>query len=452
MIKVEYDVNVSAPLLARADIVVIGGGPSGVAAAIAARRGGKSVTLLEKSSHLGGMGTLANVSVWMDVGNCTGIYREIAAELMPAWQVELRSEFEALRVAEQGGLYREMAGSNAAGWENAEAGGLPPFSPFLLRHYLNQKLRKEGVDLLLHCDYLAPVIDGGRVKSIVCATREGPRAVAGDMFIDCSGDARLAVDAGAEYTLGRREDSLTQPMTLMFQMQRTDGPVKRFLPEGAPYYENSEELPQGRRLHFEVTDTGTLLVNMTRYRGNGALVRGSTEAEIETLAQGFGVADYLQRNGFENYILSHVAPQAGVRQTYNIVGEYRLTEEDILSGRRFDDVIAQSSYPVDIHDPTGKKGCEIRETPLYDIPFRCLIPKDSRNVLVAGRCISATHESMSSLRTQANCYAFGQAAGIGAALSLDQGVVPQRLDHHALQAELARQGVHFQGSTEGESD
>jgi hypothetical protein len=157
----------------------------------------------------------------------------------------------------------------------------------------------------------------------------------------------------------------------------------------------------------------------------------------------FSVANYLQRNGYENYILSHVPGQAGVRETNQIVGLYPLTEDDLTSGRRFDDVVAQTNYEIDIHNPTGGASTDERRVDGYDIPYRCMVPVNVEGLIVAGRSISATHVAMSSMRVQATCYALGQAAGIAASLSIETETSVSDISIPKLHERLSAQGVRF---------
>lgn len=403
------------PVLRTADVVVAGGGPAGIAAAIAASRCGKSVVLLEKSAQLGGMATLGNVAIFMWTGNFTGLYREIWKELYPE------------RINEKGIPHPRQ------------------FDPFRIRYYFNEKLAAEKVDVLYHTTFLSCLkgTSEGDVTAIAVDTREGIKAIRGKVFIDATGDARLAIDAGATYTEGRPEDGGTQPMTLMFTLQDTGAPVERSLPPGCPVYHRVEDLPQGRVLRWQQTGTGTLLVNMTRIKGNGARIEDVNRAERETMKQLFGVVDFLQRTEAPNHILAHVAPQVGVRETRQIVGEYTLTADDCLKARAFDDAVAQSNYHIDIHDPTGGTACELRRVGLYDIPYRCLVPKGVRRVLVAGRAIAADHVAMSSARVMPTCFALGQAAGEAAAMAIDHECACRDVPGAELHRRLEAQGVAF---------
>lgn len=409
-----YSIQRDVPVFASADVIVIGGGPAGTAAAISAARCGKKVMLLEQSGQLGGMGTLGTVSIFMPVGNVTGIYREIISEV--------------------------AAESLPPDHDTSIA---PQYSPFLLRHYLNEKMKRENVEVYFHTQFVGTIKDGSRLKAVVAATREGLRAFEGKQFIDCTGDARVAIDAGVPYTSGREADGLTQPMTLMFTMQNTGKPVAPILPAGCYRYETVSDLPQGRRLYWERNGEGTLLVNMTRVKGNGAKIEDVNRAEIEGLRQVFSVANYLQRNGFETYVLSHIAGQIGVRETNQIRALYTLTEQDLVEGRRFDDVVAQTNYEIDVHSPDGHKSTDERHIDGYDIPYRCMVPEEVDNLLVAGRSISATHVAMSSMRVQPTCYALGQAAGIAATLAMDAGCAAADIPVVKLHSLLLDQGVKF---------
>ncbi|WP_028612422.1 FAD-dependent oxidoreductase [Paenibacillus harenae] len=411
----EISLQRNVPVYETAEVVVIGGGPAGTAAAISAARCGRKTILLEHSGQLGGMGTLGNVSVFMGIGNVTGIYREFISEFLPA----------ALPSSHHESIW-------------------PQYSPFELRHYLNQKLEKEGVEVYYHTSFVAAIKDGDKMTGVVANTREGLQAFEGSVFIDCTGDARVAAEAGVPLRSGRDGDGLTQPMTLMFMMQDTGKPARQCLPDDCYRYEKVEDLPQGRHLYWGGMGDGTLLVNMTRVRGNGAKIKDINYAEKEALRQVFSVADYIQRNGHENYILSHVPGQVGVRETNQIVGLYTLTEDDLTSGRRFDDVVAQTNYEIDIHNPTGGRNTDERKLSGYDIPYRCMVPVNVEGLIVAGRCISATHVAMSSMRVQATCYALGQAAGNAASIAVETGASLSAVPFGALHERLAEQGVRFQ--------
>lgn len=402
-----------APYCKKAQVLVIGGGPSGVAAAVAAARLGKDVVLLDQNGCLGGMATMAGVGIFMQVGNVTGFFAELAARLVPEKYAARNDKYFA-----------------------------PQFNPLHMRYCLQAFCAEAGVRVFYHTTYVAPLMQGKRVTGVLAMTREGLRAFGCEILIDCTGDARVAIDAGAEYTSGRPEDGLTQPVTLMFTMQNTGRPVKRYLPEGLPRYESVEELPQGRLLHWEDED-GTLLVNMTRVKGNGARIEDINRFEPLSFEQVLSVADYLQRHGYENYVLASVAPQTGVRESNQIVGDYTLTDEDVTSAVRFADRVARSNYNIDIHSPEGLGVTKLRNIDSYDIPYRCMLPKGLQNVLVSGRAISATHVAMSSLRVMPTCFALGQAAGVAASLAMDEAITLRQIRPERLVLALERQGAVY---------
>lgn len=397
------------------DVLVIGGGVAGVAAAVSAARCGKKTILLEQSGMLGGSSTAGGVHIFMSVGNVTGFYEEICRRLLPK-------------------KYQEANPKHFA----------PQFNAIQMRYLLTQMVKEAGVTTYYHTKYVAPIQENGKISGIIAATREGIKAFSGMVVIDCSADARVAIDCGVGYTTGRESDSLTQPVTLMFQMQDTGKPVPRHLPEDCPYYEQISDLPQGRLLHWEQLGTGTLLVNMTRLKGNGGKIDDINYFESEALKQVLSVTDYLQRNGYETYILSSVASYTGVRESNQIKGVYTLSDDDVLHAHKFDDVISQSNYEIDIHSPTGGKTCDERKIETYDIPYRTLVTNELENLLVAGRCLSATHLAMSSVRTMPTCFNLGQAAGLAAVIACDTSCDVKDISIDKLHQLQEEQGVVFE--------
>jgi len=411
-------ISTDAPVRGQFDVVVCGGGPSGIAAAIAAKRAGASVLLIEQSAILGGSATLAGVAVYMPVGNITGFYAELVNDLQ----------------------LRDHKG------RDPQQRFSPHFSPHEMRLYFNEKLAAEGVTVWYHTSFVDAAVQNNFAKAVILHTREGLVAVETKFVIDATGNANVARACGAQLTSGREEDGATQPMTLMFGMLDTHQPVTPHLPAGCPNYDTVESLPQGRVLTWLDQDSGQLLVNMTRVRGNGAKIDDINHAEREGLRQVFGVVHFLQRHDFKTFRLAWVAPQIGVRETFQIVGHHTLHEDDCTRGQRFDDVIAQTNYGIDIHNPTGTSGTLQTEVQLYDIPFRTIVPAHgAHNVLVAGRTLSATHVAMSSARVMPTCMALGQAAGIAAALCTQRNLPAQSTPIPDLHAQLKQQGVTFTG-------
>lgn len=378
--------SASLPVIAEADVVVIGGGTAGVAAAVSAARNGAKTILIERNGFLGGTMTAGGVHIFMFTVGFPGFYREVMDELL-----------------RRGG---RLPGSRA-------------FDPEVMKDVLYDLVTSAGARVLLLSTATGVVMEGRRILGVVVETPAGAGVVKGRIFVDCTGDGDVAAAAGAPFLLGRWQDGLPQPMTLMYVLKRAGrGRVEGVL---------SFPMPGGR-----------VLINATRVRGEATDVRQLTEAEIEGRRQVVAQVRRLKRR-FPVRLLS-TAPHIGVRETRQILGLYILTEEDVALGRRFRDKIARCSYPIDEHNPTGLPGTRLERVKPYDIPYRCLIPRGVDNLLVAGRCISATHIAMSSLRIMPTCMALGQAAGTAAAICVKKGCLPNNLDISELQRLLVEQG------------
>jgi len=242
-------------------------------------------------------------------------------------------------------------------------------------------------------------------------------------------------------------------MTLNFRMAGVDKSRMPDRKEITELYlkaraEGRIECPRNDVLWFETMRDDEIHFNTTRViRCDATDAEELTKAEIEARRQVGQYVDFLKSDipGFENAHLQMMAPQIGIRESRRIVGEYVLTAEDLLSARKFDDCIARGSYSVDIHDPDGG-GTVIKRLPpgeSYDIPYRSLVPKKIDNLLVAGRPISSTHEAHSAIRVMPIAAAIGEAAGAAAALCVNGGTIPRKLDSKKLQRVLLAQGANL---------
>jgi len=398
------------------DVIVAGGGPAGTAAAIASARNGASTLLIERYGFLGGMGTVGLVNPFMNyyAGSkklVRGIFEEVTERLKKA---------------------------NAFGG----CGQRLSFDTEELKYILQDMICSSGAHLLLHTFVSDSKVSNGTIEEITTVSKSGNCVYKGQIYIDCTGDGDLAFKSNAKYMQGRDSDGYCQPATLMFIMGgvRTDEESVEF-PVDEEY-----GLPQGRVLFFKLPREGLVIVNMTRaVKVNGTDAEDLTLAEIQTRKQVREIINYLKNNvkGFENAYLLQTASQIGIRETRRIEGEYILTADDVLRCRKFSDGVVMCNYNIDIHNPTGT-GTIIKKLPeknWYEIPYRCLIPKGISNLLVAGRCISATHEALSSLRIQPTCYALGEVAGTAAALAVKKCVSPQYINVSELQTKLSEQGA-----------
>jgi hypothetical protein len=441
--------------LLEADIIVCGGGPAGVNAAIAAGRSGAKTILVERYGFIGGMSTAALVYPWMTFHTLEGkqVIKGIAQEIID-------------RLMAMNGSPGHLR--DTVGFTNT----ITPYHPEMYKVLAVDMLKEAGVKLLLHSFMDEVYTANHTIEAIQLTTKSGKIIVKGKVFVDTTGDADLAYYAGAPCLQGRDGDSLTQPMTMKFRMRGVDlERVKRYMIEHPDeFYRKTpfaelEKLPlsgvMGFFKHWKEADlpinrdqvlffTGPaedeVLVNTTRVQGlNGLDVEDLTEAEEQGRKQVMMVANFMTANlpGFEKASISNVGAQIGIRETRRIDGLYALQAEDVVQGRKFDDVIARSGYPIDIHDPSGKgvTAAWVQGDGAYDIPYRCLLPKEINNLLIGGRCISTSHEALATTRLTPSCMATGQAAGTAAGLAVEYGLVPAAIDISLLQRKLVAGGV-----------
>ena len=362
------------------------------------------VLLIEKSNCFGGAAVNCLVNPFMyywtndpatkkPIYLCNGIFREILTELT---------------------AMKAMP-------ENSSA-----FHEEYLKLILQRMILKENVHVLFHTYLTGVRMDNGKVKSVLVSNKEGPGEYAARYFIDCTGDGDLAVLAGYPYHLGREKDHLCQPMTLCFRVAGVD--LKAFeksYDSINPLYQQFQregkiKNPRENILVFENVVNGVLHFNSTRIvRKNPVSGEEKTQAELEAREQVFELFHFLRENidGFQHSQLLSTAMEIGVRESRMIEGEYLLTQEDLVACTKFDDGVVCGNYDIDIHNPEGSGTSHyyFKDGEYYTIPYRCLVPKGSRNLLVAGRCISSTHEAQASYRIMPICCCLGEAAGIAAA-------------------------------------
>ncbi|MCM3597053.1 FAD-dependent oxidoreductase [Metabacillus idriensis] len=437
------------------DIVVVGGGPAGINAAIAAGRKHKKVLLVERHGFLGGMSTIASVYPWMTyhTENGTQVIKGIAEEIVQ-------------RLKDRGaspGHLRDTCGFVYS---------VTPYDPEVYKVLAVEMLEEAGADLLVHSFVDHVEVENDHIQYIEITSKSGRQRVYADVFVDTSGDADIAYLSGAPTLKGRDDDQKTQPLTMKFRMRGVDlQKVKEQMikhPENffrkTPFEEIPElpltavqgfykewkeaNLPINRDqvLFFAGPAEDEVLVNMTRVQDlDGTKIEDLTKAEFEGRKQVLMVADFLNKwiPGFENASISSTGAQIGIRESRRIEGEYVLTKEDVVAGRKFDAVIAKSGYPIDIHAPSGR-GMEIAFVEgdgSFDIPYGCLVPKKIENLLVAGRCMSASHEALATTRLTPSAMAAGQAAGTAAALAHTIGTTPSKINVKELQKQLVEDGM-----------
>lgn len=443
----------SVGLLGSFDVVVLGGGPAGIAAASAAARNGASVLLAERYGFLGGMGTAAGVT------NFCGLHANVFGEIR---QVVHGVAADLLA------RMRALDGLNGPhlvlGKTFAQAYDMSAF-----KCAADDVLMHDGVQLLFHA-LAAGVIRtaSGAIDALLLETKSGRVAVRGRTFIDCSGDADLAHWAGVPTEKGDASGQMLYP-TLMFRVGEVDaaraGEAWRTIPKLMDAVEASREFtfprrgavvrPQKRPYEWRVNVTQLKNADGSATDGTDAL--SLSRGEIEGRRQ---IVDYLKFlrekvPGFEKAYALDIASQLGIRETRRLVGEYMLTAEDVLQCRDFDDSIGVNGWPLEKH-VAGDVVWEWPPIPASrgynQLPYRMLLPRRStangvNNLLVAGRCASMTHDGQSAARVTGSCFVMGQAAGTAAALALRSGTSLHDLEPQQLQARLAEQGA-FLGHSE----
>lgn len=381
------------------DIAVIGGGPSGCAAAVAARRFGANVLLLEKDGSLGGMagpGMLSNLCGDAE----SGFYRRFLKALAPR-------PFPPRKV----------------------------FSPERVKEVLAEEVLASGAKVLLHAALFGCDAENGRVTAARFAVRGGVLEVEARIFIDSTGDGELAALAGVPFDLGRTSDGLCQPMTLEFLIGGLDPERARFFEVGKSAETKAalkKWLAEGRMPHpvdrilvTQGPEKTTAYVNSTNVIARDPTDPFAlTKAELEARGQIAPLIAFLREEvpGYENAVLLSSAPYIGTRESRRFHGKTTLTEEDLAAGRTFSDrVTAGATFSFDLHDPEGRASAQ--EKPrytgaYYTVPYGALVPENRKGLLLNGRCISGTHTAHSSYRVIPIAMAIGEGAGTCAAVAL----------------------------------
>ena len=410
------------------DALVVGGGLTGVAAAVAARRQGLEVLLLEKAGFLGGAPGTMLINPFMPYSTTVDGQR---FALSRGFFAELQE------------LLREVGGYQGPGREDIHEE--------YLKLALDRLVVREGVRVLFHATLCGVEKSGETIVALQAATKAGTLRFTARRYLDCTGDADLAVLAGCPYQLGRG-DGLCQPMTLCFRIGNVDIPVfrenRQLMQDRYKQLESEGKIrnPRENVLVFNTLVDGMLHFNTTRVvRHNPVDPLDVTRAEMAAREQMFEICHFLREQvpGFEHSQLVYSAGEIGVRESRKIVGEYVLTQEDLVACTKFPDRIAAGNYDIDIHNPEGSGTSHYYFAPgtWYTIPYRSLLPLKAGNLLVAGRCISATHEAQASIRILPIVATLGQAAGVAAAVSLRAGVAPREAEVAEIQRILTREGA-----------
>ena len=416
------------------DIIVVGGGFAGAAAAIAAAREGKRVRLIEKYNCLGGAAAFDLVNPFMRYWDYT----------------EGRKE----KVMLSCGLFTEMVDRLEA-MGGFRTGSRQAFNEEILKLMLNRMAIEAGVELLFGTTLVGAEHEGNAIRSITVTNVGGTYQMSADCYIDATGDANLSMLAGFDCRVGRESDGLCQPMTLCFRLGNVDH--EKYLackPEINPLYkklraEGKIQNPREDVLVFNTVLDGILHFNTTRVvKLDPTNAEDVTRAEITAREQVFEMIAFLRENfeAFRDCVLLSTGMQIGARESRMIVGEYTLTQEDLLACTRFPDSIAVCNYDIDIHSPDGSGTSHyyFPDGQYYTIPYRTLIPRGACNLLVAGRCVSATHEAQASLRIMPTCATLGEAAGVAASIAVTLKKDVREIDVDFLRHSLREKGARIE--------
>ena len=458
------------------DVVVAGAGVGGFSAAVAAARANAKVTLVDSHSFIGGVATQAMMATFVATNHADGISRELIDEL-----------------AKMGG---------APSYDTPRRVGNIPFDPETFKTVALEMALNAGVKILFYTQVCEPVIINGEVKGVIIENKAGRSVILAKQTIDCTSDADLVYRAGGEVNFGRQGDNKTRPLTLLFRLGNVDvykmidyveknpeelqpqyrgaKPLvfngnEEVVPRISGFYKLVQEAKAKGELYDEIhyfrlenlqVNRRIAYCNTARaYYLNGTNPEDLTQAEIILRKQILKIVAFARKYipGCENSFLIDISSSLGVRETRRIVGEYTVSEDDAYGDCKFADafMIVKSSLvkrprpiELDVHMPEPIEGSEKdwlerypervpREEHTYQLPYRCLIPKGIKNLLVAGKIIGVCHMLDGFTRNMIPCMRFGQTAGTAAALAARKEVTPRALDFSEIKAELTRQGLHF---------
>jgi hypothetical protein len=454
------------PIWPAYDLVVCGGGPSGIPAALAARRAGLNVLLVEAQGQLGGVTTSAGVSHLL--GGRTsdnrrqlvgGVFQEITEELMR------RGGAIDPRTIDRSGKYQPH------GWTMGNLAVGVPVDPNLYAALLDEKMLEAGVDVLFFTQFVDALISdtgggagaagggGRRVTHVVLFNKSGLFAVPIRAVVDATGDADVAARSGCEVTKGRPEDGLMTPATLIFHVDNVDQEALAsgiYATDSPRFRELIQELraqgewtfPYDIFISVQLAYKGTMMINTTRITdvdGTDGLSisRGMMQGRREVHRLMALMRRYFP--GFAEARIKLVAPVLGIRETRRIVGDFVLRVADLIEGADFPDTIGLSGYGWDLPDPKRPSHQPMhgvqRKHDVTPIPYRVMVPRPVVNVVCPGRAISVERDVLGPLREQAPCYAMGHAAGLAAVHALAEDLAFSEVDADALRESLITQGA-----------
>ncbi len=433
-------------VLDHADVLVLGGGPGGVGAALAAARAGARVVLVERFGAFGGTWTSGLLSSIMPYPHVKGVFHEIVTRLEKngGWRCAGRDDPYDWRTKSHRAPTRRPHGWG--GTYDAEK----------LKVVLDEMILEAGVVPYFFLVAAAVLRDRDQIRGVVVESKEGRRVITADLFIDATGDGDIAALAGVPVSAGRESDGEMQPMTMIFKMDGVDDAAATAAcvddPSLARAWQAAKRrgevtVPRENVLLSPMPVPGQWVFNTTRIIGrDGTRVRDVSSAMIEGRRQVDEVARFLRRHipGFAQARVSETAAHIGVRETRRVRCDYTITGEDLMRPVRFPDAVVRGNWAIDIHNPRGE-GTDFRqlaEGAYFEIPYRSLCAHGIRNLLIASRCIDCTHEAHAAIRITPQVVAIGEAAGTAAAIAASSGTRCVRsLDIPSLQQSLRARGA-----------
>lgn len=448
------------------DIIVIGGGPAGTVAAIAAARNGAKVLLIERHGFLGGMLTAGGTGPMMS-------FHAGTKQVVMGIPQEIVMRMEALGFSP--GHMEDFVGY---------CGSVTPFSPEGMKLILEDMCIESGVTLLYHTNFVDCKMEEDKITSVRLFAKNGFFEARAKIFIDASADADLSVAAGVSTVFGREEDHLAQPMSMNILVGGVDREKvmdyvlanqddmlptipfdhlrliarsgiqggNRFLQKLR--FEGKTTIPNSHFLCFETNTLGQYIINMTHVLEKSSVdAFDLTFAEIDGRKQAHETFITFKKYvpGFENAYLISTGPNIGIRESRKIDGLYKLTAEDLVNSVMFHDAVAMGGYPIDVHNPEGKGTTtmpKLKAGSWYSIPYRCLVTDKVRNLVVAGRCISTTHQACGATRVTPILMAIAQGAGTAAAIAANENIHVMDVDTVKLRTLLLKDGAFLEEYSE----
>jgi len=416
------------------DVVVIGAGPTGISAAISASRNNASTILIDKYGFLGGTVSSGWVA-WL-----TGSHDSKGRQIIKGILQEIIDKLVKMECSDGKVVYRVPNMSTVA------------IEPEMFQFAAIDLIDESKITFMLHSLATDINLVGSKIDSLVIHNKDGKSIIKGKMFIDATGDADISVFSKVPFEKGDSGSGFMNAMSLIFRVGNVN--IKEFTEwwEKNPPIEPYKYLPPLMTEEPSIRKAGYLLAQYTKpeqkklfistmsiYK-DGTKTKDLNEAEIEARKKVLSINKFLKENvpGFELSFIDGIAPSIGVRETRRIIGDYILSVEDVMTGARFSDVIAKGAFPIDIHHE-GQPTLSVLDKD-YDIPYRCLIPKNVENLLVGGRCISVEHQVSGTIRITGACMATGQAAGAAAALAALGKKTTREIKIGKLQELLVNQG------------